>query len=89
MKGIAPVTTTGPGLTGLTGSHRRPRGAERQRDSRRRKVGYATKKLLGCAAAAGALLVLSPSAYGQASEAEMRAFPMPPPSGFAQTKHFG
>ena len=48
-----------------------------------------TQRALGGLLALGVLLGLVPSAWGQASESEMRwRFPMPPSEGYAQTKHF-
>lgn len=46
------------------------------------------KKVLGCMAIVGFSLSLISPAYGQASEAEMKSFPMPPASGYAQSKNF-
>ncbi|HEY9673799.1 MAG TPA: hypothetical protein V6D11_20325 [Waterburya sp.] len=46
------------------------------------------KRVLGCMAAVGVSLSFISPAYGQASETEMRSFPIPPASGYAQSKNF-
>ena len=48
----------------------------------------ATRTLAGAATAVALLVAGAGTAHGQASESEMRAFPMPPAEGYAQTKHF-
>lgn len=46
------------------------------------------KRVLGCMAIIGVSLSFISPAYGQASEAEMKSFPIPPASGYAQVKNF-
>ncbi|GAB4176072.1 MAG: hypothetical protein Fur006_06880 [Coleofasciculaceae cyanobacterium] len=46
------------------------------------------KKTLGCIGVATALLSFISPVYGQASESEIKKFPMPPSKGYAVTKNF-
>ena len=53
-----------------------------------RLMGATMRVLFGVVLATATLLGFAGAAYGQASQAEMGMFPMPPPTGYAQTKTF-